>query len=199
MNDDDTKSRLSRVSNFEKDYFVQTRKEIDTEKQERNKLLNYGVIAIGAVSAGLLQLEIKTTGNPSPWLLAVCIPVLSLITGLVAARRIKLQQIADRWITLYTIARKFDIEQEWKPLERTVITGLIKGRYLREDLWVHTTLSLVGYGLIGYISRSLFCYPYTWAAILVAVLLAHLFFSTNWLRKPFLDTNKLLDEFGNGG
>lgn len=193
------KSAFEAISDFEKDYFIQTRKEIDTEKQERNKLLNYGVVAIGAVAAGLLQLESKVTVSPSPWLLLVCIPVLSLVTGLVAARRIKLHQIADRWIALYRIARNFNIEKEWKPLERTVITGLIKGRYLKEDLWVHTTLSLVVYGLICYISRSIFRPPYVWAVVLIVVLSLHLFLTTRWLNKPFLNVEELAREFGHGG
>ncbi|HUI08619.1 MAG TPA: hypothetical protein VL486_16585 [Verrucomicrobiae bacterium] len=53
-------------SQFEREYFVQTRKEIDTEKQERNKILNYAILATGAVSLVLSKPELcsrqKATG-----------------------------------------------------------------------------------------------------------------------------------------
>lgn len=139
---------MPEFSQFETQYFIQTRREIDTEKQERNKLLHYALLAAGAIALALSQLDRTTKFLESPAALGLYCSLFLLVWGIVAARRAKLRQIYDRWISLYTMLRTKTLKREWIPVEETVLSGIKSGRYLYEDLWLHLGLSSLIYGLI---------------------------------------------------
>ena len=44
------------ISEFDKAYFIQTRKEIDTEKQERDKLLHFAILFLTGISVAATQI-----------------------------------------------------------------------------------------------------------------------------------------------
>src|SRR4030042_4280689 len=121
--------KTHKFSPFEIEYFIQTRKEIDTEKQERNKILNYAIISTGGSSVFCLRIGGTIELLKSPSGLHVYIPLLILISALVAARRIKLRQIADRWFALYDFLSNRQKTKRWTPLERVVCEGLVRRRY----------------------------------------------------------------------
>jgi len=174
------------ISEFELQYFIQTRREIDTEKQERNKLLNYAVLATSAFSLALAQIEKSTQFLMSPWAFCLYIPLLFLISGLVAARRMKLRQISDRWLTLYDILRVRNVARDWISLEDTVIKGLKGKRYLYEDLWLHMGLSLIVYGLIVSVVVRLFQTQAAWKWVIFGaiIILFHFLTTLLWLLTP---------------
>jgi FtsH-binding integral membrane protein len=174
------------ISEFELQYFIQTRREIDTEKQERNKLLNYAVLATSAFSLALAQIEKSTQFLMSQWAFCLYIPLLFLISGLVAARRMKLRQISDRWLTLYDILRVRNVARDWIPLEDTVIKGLKGKRYLYEDLWLHMGLSLIVYGLIVSVVVRLFQTQPAWKWVIFGaiIILFHFLTTLLWLLTP---------------
>jgi hypothetical protein len=174
------------LSQFEVQYFIQTRREIDTEKQERNKLLNYALIATGAFAIALAQIERSTEFLFSPWALALYLPLLLLISGIVAARRMKLQQIFDRWVTLYSILQVRKVANEWIPMEETVIQGIKGRRYLYEDFALHLGLSGIVYGLmIMTMIRLISDRQDFWPVLITIPILIHLVFTTLWLLRRF--------------
>jgi hypothetical protein len=174
------------LSQFEIQYFIQTRREIDTEKQERNKLLNYALIATGAFAIALAQIERSTEFLFSPWALALYLPLLLLISGVVAARRMKLQQIFDRWVTLYSILQVRKVANEWIPMEKIVIQGIKGRRYLYEDFALHLGLSGIVYGLmIMTMIRLISDRQDFWPVLITIPILIHLVFTTLWLLRRF--------------
>jgi hypothetical protein len=111
-------------------YIIQTRREIDIEKQERNKLLYYAITAIGALAIAVTQIDKQLGFFTVSWSLLISVPLLFLITVLISARRMKLTQISDRWKTINDLIKKRSFADDWNPLERIVITGLKRKRYL---------------------------------------------------------------------
>ena len=146
---------LDVMPTFEREYFIQTRKEIDTEKQERNKILNYAILAVGGISLALSRVGEPFVFLRSPAALCLYIPLLFLISVLIAARRAKLQQIADRWFVLETILRARGCAKDWISLETVVCQGLRGRRYLAEDLLLHLGLSMAPYLLIVWVGTAL--------------------------------------------
>lgn len=135
------------LSAFESEYFIQTRKEIDTEKHERNKILNYAILATGAMSVAFARSG-SLSDLASPAALVIYFPLLILVSVLVAARRIKLRQISDRWHALGSLLHARGCVDGWAPLEDVVCRGLRGRRYLAEDFLLHLGLSSVVYCLI---------------------------------------------------
>jgi len=162
------------LTQFELEYFIQTRKEIDTEKQERNKILNYAIIATGAVSLLISKTENPTKFMESATALWIYYPLLLLISVLTEARRAKLRQIADRWFTLRNILHANKSAIDWNYLEEIVCHGLADRRYLLEDFLLHNALSLILYALILLIAIKL---PVMWALYSILPAFLHLVLS----------------------
>ncbi|MEW5982213.1 MAG: hypothetical protein AB1806_07560 [Acidobacteriota bacterium] len=176
----------SELSDFEREYFTQTRKEIDTEKQERNKILNYGILATGAMSVAFARSG-SIADLASPAALVIYFPLLLLVSVLVQARRIKLRQISDRWHALRSLLAVRGCCDAWTPLEQVVCRGLRGRRYLAEDFCLHLGLSSVVYCLIGAVVVPLLragsaARPGAIAAGLGAVI--HLGVTSFWLWRP---------------
>ena len=188
--EDTTGSQPSRsrpdIHQFEIQYFIQTRREIDTEKQERNKLLNYALLATGAFAFALAQVEGSTDFLTSSWALGLYLPLLLLISGIVAARRMKLSQIFDRWKTLYSMLQSSQFGQDWTPLEETVTKEIEGPRYLFEDFALHLGLSAMVYGLmIITMFRLISNGQGHWPLLVIAFVVLHLVLTTQWLLRGF--------------
>jgi hypothetical protein len=86
-----------KFSQFECEYFIQTRKEIDNEKHERDALLNFVVAVLGALAFAIFKdfsadkFDATLKGG-LPVGLAVC--GVSFITVVISIRYQKLRQIA---------------------------------------------------------------------------------------------------------
>ena len=168
------------LSEFEQQYFIQTRQEIDAEKQERNKILNYAIIALGAVALTFSRVDNPLSPLRSPVALCFYYPFLLFVSILIAARRAKIRQIFDRWFVLRGILAARSEPKGWVPLEKVVCDGFHDKRYLAEDRLLHLGLSLVPYSLIGLVASGL-----RWYLAIPAVLLAtaHLIGCDLWLRR----------------
>lgn len=168
------------LSEFERQYFLQTRQEIDTEKQERNKILNYAIVALGAVALTFSRVDNPLSPLRSPAALCFYYPFLLFVSILIAARRAKMRQISDRWFVLRGILAARSEPKGWVPLEKIVCDGFDNKRYLAEDRLLHLGLSLVPYSLIGLVAYGLCWY---WPILVVLPVMAHLIGCDLWLRK----------------
>jgi hypothetical protein len=147
---------MHELSDFDREYFLQTRKEIDTEKRERDHLLNFAVVILGALAFAVVQSETAKQFLQEPYSLMFEISTLSILTSLFWVRRKKLQQISDRWYTLYHMVLS-NMDMEWlsQSMEAAVIKGFAKARYIRKDLALNIALSLPIYTLVFVSSRGL--------------------------------------------
>jgi len=136
------------LNEFEREYFLQTRREIDTEKKERDALLNFAVGVIGVAAFGVLQNDKMDAvlRHDFTRILAGC--VLLLITSLMWVRRKKLQQIADRWYALRNLMLSAKSHPTQRLLEDAVCEGLDGRAYTVKDTVVCLALSLPMYCLL---------------------------------------------------
>lgn len=174
------------LSQFEVHYFVQTRREIDTEKQERNKLLHYALLITGAIAVAITQLEISIGFLRSTAALGIYVPMFLLAWSIISARRAKLHQIFNRWITLYSMLQGQVLRSGWMPLEETVCNGIKTRRYLWEDYWLHLGLTAPIYGLVTMTMAPLISgSSLWWIAPVVITVSAHFYVTTRLLLRPF--------------
>ena len=140
---------MPKPSDFEREYFIQTRKEIDTEKRERDQMLNFAVLVLGGIGFGVSQSQSAQQFLQEPQALVIEIPALVIITSLFWVRYKKLKQIADRWFTLYRIVlRYFGRELAEEMLEGLVCKNLTEWRYILKDFVLNIALCLPVYALI---------------------------------------------------
>lgn len=169
------------LCDFEREYFIQTRKEIDTEKQERNKLLNYGILAVGGISLALSRVGEPLGFLRSPAALCLYFPLLFLISVLLVARRAKLRQIGDRWFVLESMLRVRAWPKDWTPLEIPICRGLRARRFLSEDFWLLLALCSAPYLLILWVATGL---AFRWALPLFVLVVAHAVIGSILLCRP---------------
>ena len=136
---------------FEREYFIQTRKEIDTEKRERDKILNFIVLILGAIGFAIIRQE----GHPdlinSPYTLIIEYAILIMITSLFWIRWKKLNQIAHRWYVLHKMCTDFYGDNRTNELmEGIVYKGLNSKKYITKDLILNYSLSIPIYLSILY-------------------------------------------------
>ena len=176
--------KLENLSEFEIQYFIQTRKEIDTEKQERNKLLNYGVVATGALTLGIMQIDKSFEILSTPLSLLIYFSLQLFIFGIVVARRVKLRHIADRWETLYDFLQHRNLDRELLWLEKKVIAGFNnRRRYLWEDFVLYCSLNIIVFGFLLY---STFFSSFKSYTVMILTIWVIMFFGGGWvLLKPF--------------
>lgn len=138
------------MGQFEREYFIQTRKEIDVEKQERDRLLNFATAFVGIVMAGLISaakdgpgLMSAIRGEAFPY---VACAVLVVISTLIWVRAKKLTQIADRWCVLRKLLLRSGETEDGSPyLEFLVVRGLRSVRYATKDALLNISLSIPVY------------------------------------------------------
>ncbi len=133
---------------FHTKYFVQTRQEIDTEKRERDKLLNFAVVILGALGFTFAQSGPAQELLREPYAIAMEAATLAVITSLFWVRRKKLQQIADRWFTLWRMVQHHFPDREDEFLEAVVVKGLRGKRYVTKDVVLNLTLAIPIYCLL---------------------------------------------------
>ncbi|MBN1787164.1 MAG: hypothetical protein JW806_02080 [Sedimentisphaerales bacterium] len=137
------------MNDFETKYFIQTRQEIDTEKRERDIILNFAVVVLGALGFAILRNDKADEFLLKPYSFMFEISVLIILTSLFYVRRKKLQQISDRWFTLHRmVIRHFNEQQAAETMEATVIESFNKGRYKKKDLILNFALSSPVYILL---------------------------------------------------
>ena len=137
------------LTGFDLEYFIQTRKEIDTEKRERDHILNVAVVVLGALSFAFIQTDKTKEFLMKPQSIALEISTLAILTSLFWTRYMKLRQIADRWYTLYNLLyRYFGVSKSNEYMEGIVIKGFSQARYLKKDVFLCIALSLPIYCLI---------------------------------------------------
>lgn len=142
-----------KVSPFLLAYIVQTRKEIDTEKHERDQILNYIIVA----ASGIGFVAIFKAGNLSILphyrldLVFVAAAATIFLCSLFNTRRQKLQQIADRWYVLkYLLAAFLGDDQrfvgrflEGHVTDQFELTQVGLSRYAGKDLWLNSSIVLI--------------------------------------------------------
>ncbi len=180
---------MNEPNEFLREYFIQTRKEIDTEKRERDQMLNFAVLVLGAIGFGVLQSETAQKFLQQPQALVIEIPALIIISALFWARYKKLRQISDRWFTLYRIViRYFGKERTEEMLEGIVIKDFTRRRYLMKDVILNIALCLPIYGLILLPLFNMNLFYQKWQIILSIVVIGlHFIISTAILRRKIHD------------
>lgn len=129
-------------------YVLQTRQEIDTEKQQRDSLLNFAIAVLGALGFGLLQNDNFTTLVAHPSAFWIYVAILIIITSLFWVRHKKLQQIADRWFVLHKIAVANPEDFPHPSLEALVCPNLTNWTYTIKDAVLSVALATPIYALV---------------------------------------------------
>ena len=153
------------MSDFDREYFLQTRREIDTEKQERDHILNFAVIVLGAMAFAVAQNDKAIEFLSSVEALSLEGSALVVLTALFWTRWKKLRQIADRWLVLHRMLEKEpDSATAGLSLESIVVGRLETRWYLQKDVVLNLALCVPVYALLvaqawtGYSSGHLWRY-----------------------------------------
>ena len=152
------------------EYIVQTRSEIDTEKRERDQILNFIVATLGGLAfATLYRISVAPIDltlfqrNPKPvfWVSA---GAMAFIFGLFVVRREKLGQIADRWFSLQHVLKDAFGEANANVVsfllethvckQHCTSSGLWPPRYLRKDVLLDMPVLAIIYGLQAMVTWS---------------------------------------------
>ena len=141
------------MKDFCQKYIIQTRREIDTEKQHRDSLLNFAIAVMGALGFGVLQNDDLPKLLSHPAVGYIGISILLIITSLFWVRRKKLQQIADRWFVLWHLAKKYPEEFPNPSLESLVCPNLTRWTYTVKDTVLAIALSSPVY-VLAWFSQS---------------------------------------------
>lgn len=188
---DNTVPDLSKTTlpGFEREYFIQTRKEIDTEKRERDRLLHFAILLLGGVSVVVLQKSDMVHFLMSPAAVFLEIPLLIILTLMFWLRWKKLSQIADRWYVLYHLLRHYLGEARVKHfLEHIVVDSFRTRRYVRKDFAMNLCLCFPIYVIM--IVCSLNCFAIrcsTYGAFLLLLVVSHIVISFCLLWRPVKD------------
>jgi len=170
---------------FVREYFFQTRREIDTEKNSRDQILNFVIVALGAIGFAVFQSDKSGEFLSEPIAVLMPLSMLCAITALFWLRRKKLQQIADRWFVLeHLVAHHIDDLPRNVTLEAVVHKDLQTTRYTRKDVWVSMGVSLPVYGIIVHVLDTTLA-PLAVAGSVAAVFATHLALSWLLLGRPF--------------
>ncbi len=100
------KKTKSDFDNFVQEYFIQTRKEIDTVKRARDQIL-YFVVLLLAGCIGLAKLLGKDAATEFSSNCLIPLSALIVTSSLFWIRYRKQRQITNRWFVLYHIAKKY--------------------------------------------------------------------------------------------
>ncbi len=137
-------------TDFEKEYFIQTRKDIDSEKLVRERMFNYSILLFNAHIAiyGILN-EFDISGlTLNAFSFTFFIMLMLSISGLFYARHRKLVQIAHRWVILQSMLIKtFGEEYASRTLESRVMTSFTSKGYLLKDKILGLSLLIPTYML----------------------------------------------------
>jgi len=179
---------MGEPSEFEREYFLQTRREIDSEKRERDQVLNFAVIVLGALAFAVVQSEKAMDFLKEPYSLVMEGATLAVLTSLFWVRRKKLQQIADRWYTTYhLLGRHYPPEQVAQSMEAVVMHGFQQARYIKKDVVLNVALSSPIYGLVFFSAVQVSAYRRVGVILATALVGIHLALSYWFLGSRFKD------------
>lgn len=181
------------------EYIVQTRSEIDTEKRERDQILNFIVVTLGGLAfATVLRLSVAPIDltlfqrNPKPvfWVSA---GAMAFIFGFFLVRREKLRQIADRWFSLaHVLKDAFGEANVVSFLLETHVckqlctsSGLWPPRYQRKDMLLNVPVLAIIYGLQAMVTWSQM--PLWNVGLAILTLIAVTWLHWRPLRDPWTD------------
>ena len=166
-------------NDFEKSYFIQTRSEINTEKKERDQMLNFAVLVLGAVGFSIAQFEAARKYLQSNEGFGILVSALIIISSLFWIRHKKLRQIADRWYVLRRlIFYWYGSEKTSEMLEGLVYKNLPTSRYTIKDVVLNISLSSPIYWLLYQQFMSAQSIGENWRVFsTVGVLILHIVFS----------------------
>ena len=123
-------------------YFEQTRKECDTEKTEKDKVLNYAILVSGGASVfGIYKIDFVSINQSIITILISTILLFTMVT-LFGWRRQKIQAQALRWAVLKEIIDKRKTDTDWITVEDIIIDGLKVNKHGIHDKWFFVELSL---------------------------------------------------------
>lgn len=180
------------------DYFIQTRKEIDTEKQERDKILNYAFLVMGAIGFAVAQKEEAQKFLRTDEGLVVAGAALLILFSLFWVRRKKLQQIADRWYVLrHQLQERVEADKLPFTLESVVAQKLPTRTYTIKDAGLSVALALPIYVLFGIRSYAGLDRASVWQVVTpITVILGHLGVSLFILMRRLKNPLEGLEETG---
>ena len=165
---------MSDQGDFEAQYFIQTRREIDTEKHSRDQILNFAVVVLGAIAFAIFRSgDVKLLLTAPFAIIPECCGLL-VITALFWVRRKKLQQIADRWFVLRRLAvRMLGEERSQLLLEGHVCRHLLGRRYLEKDFFLNYALCSPIYALLVVHLQGFWSGAFWWAFMAGIVIATH--------------------------
>ncbi len=177
---------MGETTDFRTDYFIQTRREIDTEKHSRDQILNFAVVVLGAIAFAIFRSSEANVFLTKPFAIIPECSALLMISALFWVRRKKLEQIADRWFVLHNLAEELFGEERAKSLlEGMVCKQLTRRRYIKKDLFLNFALSSPIYTLL-FIHLSGFWTESIWQAVAsLAVVVLHVVLSAYILGRRF--------------
>ncbi len=180
------------MSEFMREYFLQTRREIDTEKSSRDSILNFAILTIGAIGFGMFQNDKVDIFLQQPIFLILEMSMLASITTLFWLRSKKLHQIADRWFVLHSILREHQDEMALdKSLEGIVVLYLQTTRYPKKDVVVCLGLSSPIYSLMLVNLWNLMPIPSA-VVVLILIFVMHLVIAWRLMISPCKPPNHLV-------
>jgi uncharacterized membrane protein YraQ (UPF0718 family) len=142
---------MKELNSFEREYFLQTRKEIDNEKHERDVILNIAVAILGGLAFAFLKDTNKDSKDQIQPIFGLLLTVsgLAIITSLLWLRKKKMQQIADRWHVIRNLVSKVrEPGENGRFLEEIACDGLNKRSYTVKDTVLAIVLSTPFYSIL---------------------------------------------------
>ena len=173
------------MDEFHREYFIQTRQEIDTIKREMNQFLYFSVFIVGAIGFAIARGDNAQEFFAQPWALATEIATLAIVTSLFWLRRLNLQQIADRWFVLRRIVhRHFPSTKVEEMMEGLVCKRLERSTtYTKQEYILNLAISAPVYGLLTVTGLKGFGLAWQWGlAVAWTIAVAHVIASAFLLR-----------------
>lgn len=159
------------LSPAEISYLEQTRKECDTEKVQKDKVLQYAFLVVGGTSIyGLTNLDQKTIVNA--WTsIIISLAILVIIIGLMNWRRQKFRAQGYRMVVLWGLIKSGTRKGcNWIGIEEIIVNGLKKNVHGRDDLLFVIGLTLPIEALIIFHSYTIIFNHKEWFAIIPSII-----------------------------
>lgn len=153
------------MDHFTREYILQLHREIDTEKQERDRILHFTILLLTSYAIGVAS----ELGNSSllswPSSIYIGIPLITIIDILFWLRIKKLFQIYDRWATLRNLVKHHPLVSIYS-IEEKVYRRRHTKIYSIKDTFIPIVLSLP---IIGAISFSLLQLKHIYFSIFIGL------------------------------
>ncbi len=170
---------MSKLSDFEREYFLQTRKELSAARRELDQMLYLIILVLGAIAFAMIQSDSSRDFFGEPYALIPLASALMIITSLFKIRRGKLQEMANRWFVLKEmLLRHFPDESIEQLLEGVVVSGIGQKQYVTSNVINHVILSTPIYFLLFVSAQGFSLHMGFRIAIAASMVLLHLVVSS---------------------